>query len=108
MPALAHTPTGQAVLAHGGETLKGALAGGGIRQAAAAVPSAAARQALLAAYQVGFSATLNHLMLIGALVAFVGCVGSFALVRQRDFVPSHTTQPAPNPRDTSPSPAQAT
>ena len=30
--------------------------------------------------------TLNHLMIIGAIVAFVGVVGGFALVRQRDFV----------------------
>jgi hypothetical protein len=41
---------------------------------------------LLDAYQVGFSATLNHLMEIGAVVALVGAVCGFALVRQRDFV----------------------
>ena len=34
----------------------------------------------------GFSTTLNHLMDIGAVVAFVGAVCGFALVRQRDFV----------------------
>ena len=41
---------------------------------------------MLQAYHVGFSATLNHLMEIGAVVALVGAVCGFALVRQRDFV----------------------
>jgi hypothetical protein len=41
---------------------------------------------LLQAYHVGFSAALNHLMVIGAVVALVGSVCGFALVRQRDFV----------------------
>ena len=50
------------------------------------IPVPAARQALLSAYHVGFSTTLNHLMIIGAIVAFVGAVCGFALVRQRDFV----------------------
>ena len=48
----------------------------------------AARAALLLAYRVGFSATLNQLMVIAAVIAFIGAVGSFVLVRQRDFVPS--------------------
>jgi hypothetical protein len=51
-----------------------------------AIPLAAARQALLGAYKVGFSSTLNHLMFIGAVVALVGAVCGFALVHQRDFV----------------------
>ena len=50
------------------------------------IPTAAARQALLDAYKVGFSATLNHLMVIGAVVALVGAVCGFALVRQSDFI----------------------
>ena len=44
------------------------------------------RSALLHAYHVGFSTTLNHLMDIGAVVALVGAICGFALVRQRDFV----------------------
>jgi hypothetical protein len=47
----------------------------------------AARAALLHAYHIGFSTTLNHLMLIAAVVAFVGSLGGYALVRQSDFVP---------------------
>ena len=61
------------------------MAGGGVRQAAASFP-ASARNALLDAYHSGFSVTLNHLMVIGAVVAFAGAVSAFALVRQRDFI----------------------
>jgi EmrB/QacA subfamily drug resistance transporter len=84
--ALSRSAYGEDVLRHGGGRLSGALASGGVREAAGAIPIAGARQALLDAYRVGFSATLNHLMQISAVVAFVGLVGALALVRQRDFV----------------------
>jgi hypothetical protein len=41
---------------------------------------------LLHAYHIGFSSTLNHLMVIATIVALVGAVGGYVLVRQRDFV----------------------
>ncbi len=88
MTALSSSAAGQAVASHGGAALQGALAGGGVREAMTAIPSAASRAALLHAYRVGFSATLDHLMVIGAVIAFIGSIASFALVRQRDFVPS--------------------
>ena len=47
---------------------------------------ASVRNALLDAYHSGFSITLNHLMVIGAVVAFAGAVAAFALVRQSDFI----------------------
>jgi MFS family permease len=97
MDALAATPAGRAVAAHGGAALQGAIVSGGLHQAAAAIPSAAARQALLQAYRVGFAGSMNHLMVIGAVTAFVGAIGSIALVRQRDFVPSYTPSAAPTP-----------
>ena len=99
LAALSGSPAGQAVVAHGGAALQGALAGGGVREAMTAIPSAASRSALLQAYRVGFSATLDHLMVIGAVIAFIGSIGSFALVRQRDFVPSvaHGPEAAPAP-----------
>jgi len=87
--------TGQEVLTRGGAALKGALAGGGVRQVAASIPSASARAILLHAYRVGFASTLDHLMIIGVVVAAVGSVGAFALVRQRDFVPSYAAPAAP-------------
>ncbi len=93
--ALGGTPAGQAVLTHGGSAFKSALAGGGISQVMASIPSAPARNALLQAYRVAFSASLNHVMVIGAVIALIGSIGAFALVRQSDFVPS--VGPAPEP-----------
>jgi MFS family permease len=89
LAALNATPAGQAVVAHGGAALQGALVGGGVRDALPSIPSEASRQALLQAYRVGFSGTLNHLMVIGAVIAFAGSLAAFILVRQRDFVPSY-------------------
>ncbi len=97
--ALGSTPAGQAVMAHGGTALRGAILGGDVHQAAAAIPSTAARTALLDAYRVGFSSTLNTIMVIGAVIAFVGSIGAFVLVRQRDFIvsgpPAGATAPGP-------------
>jgi hypothetical protein len=76
------------VASHGGAALQGALVGGNVQAAITALPSEAARAVLLQAYRVGFSATLDRLMVIAAVIAFIGAVGSFILVRQRDFVPS--------------------
>jgi hypothetical protein len=90
------------VVSHGGAALQGALAGGGVREAVTSIPSAASRSALLQAYRVGFSGTLDRLMIIGAVIAFVGSIASFALVRQRDFVPSF----APSADGTAASPAE--
>ena len=84
--ALGKSAYGPEVLRRGGSQLQGALSAGEVRQVAAAIPVPGAREALLNAYHVGFSTTLNHLMDIGAVVAFVGAVCAFALVRQRDFV----------------------
>jgi Na+/melibiose symporter-like transporter len=82
---LRQSATGVQVLHRGGANLVAAMSSGEVRQAAAQVPSAP-RHALLHAYLIGFSSTLNHLMLIAAVVAAVGSVGGFILVRQRDFV----------------------
>ncbi|HEY0934033.1 MAG TPA: MFS transporter [Trebonia sp.] len=88
--ALNGSPAGQAVASHGGAALRGALVGGNVQAAVTALPSQAARAVLLQAYRVGFSATLDRLMIIGAVIAFIGAVASLTLIRQRDFVPSFT------------------
>jgi hypothetical protein len=62
------------------------MSAGEVHAAASRIPVASARTTLLNAYHVGFSATLNHLMIIATIVAMVGSVGGFGLVRQRDFV----------------------
>jgi hypothetical protein len=79
------TPAGRQVLARGGSELSAAVQSGSVRDAAAAVP-APARSVLLHAYRIGFSHTFNELMVIGAVIAFVGSVLTLVLVRQRDFV----------------------
>ncbi len=89
LAALSHSETGRLVLARGGSQLRAAITGGGVRAASSAIPLPAARQALLHAYQVGFTSTLDHLMIIATVIAAVGSVAAFALVRQRDFVVSH-------------------
>jgi EmrB/QacA subfamily drug resistance transporter len=82
---LAQTALGRGVIQRGGSGLTAAEAAGEVHQVAAKIPPAA-RSALLHAYHVGFSTTLNHLTIIGAVIAFVGSVSGFVLVRQRDFV----------------------
>jgi EmrB/QacA subfamily drug resistance transporter len=96
--ALAQSATGRIILARGGARLTAVIAGGDVRQAAATLPTEGARTTLIRAYQVGFTTTFNHLMDIALVIALVGAVGSFFLVRQRDFVPSYdldTTAGAP-------------
>jgi EmrB/QacA subfamily drug resistance transporter len=92
LDALHASPAGQTVAAQGDAGLRGALVGGGVRQEMNELPSVMARTALLHAYRVGFSTTLDHLMIIAAVIAFIGSVGSFSLVRQRDFVPSNPAE----------------
>jgi EmrB/QacA subfamily drug resistance transporter len=94
--ALASTASGRLVLAHGGTRLSAAIAGGGVREAAASIPGPA-RHALISAYQIGFTTTLNHLMAIAAVIAGIGAIGALALVRQRDFVPSYSPAPGGGP-----------
>jgi EmrB/QacA subfamily drug resistance transporter len=94
--ALNGSGAGRQVLAKGGSNLTQAITGGGVREASASLP-AAARQTLLHAYQQGFSATFNHLMIISTVIAAVGTVAAFALVRQRDFVVTHGPPPQGTP-----------
>jgi len=88
--ALRSTAVGQEVLTRGGDRLRAALTGGGVRQVAASIPSTTVRDALLRAYRTGFASTLDHLMIIGSVVALIGSICGYALVRQRDFVPSYS------------------
>jgi len=64
-----------------------------VREAAAAIPSATART-LLDAYRAAFSTTFDHLMMIGVVVAATGSICAYALVRERDFVPSYSPSEA--------------
>jgi EmrB/QacA subfamily drug resistance transporter len=84
--ALKQSDIGLVVLHRGGPQLNAALSAGEVHEVARHVPLASAREALMQAYHVGFSTTLNHLMELGAVVAFVGVLCALVLVRQRDFV----------------------
>ena len=85
--ALATTFPGLQVLAHGGG-VRAAISQGVVRQAVSTLPTAATRHALAGAYRSAFVNTFDHLMAISTVVAAAGALGSLALVRQRDFVPS--------------------
>jgi hypothetical protein len=86
---LSATSTGRLITSRGGSRLDLAITAGQVQTVARSsqLPHAA-RAALLDAYRVGFSATFNELMVIGGVVALVGAVLSYGLVRQRDFVAS--------------------
>jgi EmrB/QacA subfamily drug resistance transporter len=104
--ALTETATGRAILAHGGSHLSSAIAGGDIRAAASTYPAGLTRNTLIEAYRVGFTSTFNHLMEIALGIALVGAIGSFFLVRQRDFVSTAAPadQDGPPDRDAPPRP----
>ena len=86
---LSATSTGRLITSRGGSRLDLALTAGQVQTVARSsqLPHAAGA-ALLDAYRMGFSATFNELMVIGGVVALVGAVLSYGLVRQRDFVAS--------------------
>jgi EmrB/QacA subfamily drug resistance transporter len=91
--ALSSTSAGRAAVSAHGAQLSSAFSSGQVHSAAKSLPSAQG-DAILAAYRVGFSSTLDHLMIISAVVAFVGAVASLVLVRQKDFVSSAPTPAA--------------
>ncbi len=84
--------------------LNALLVSGGVRQVAGSLPGGA-RNALLHAYQVGFTGALTDILLIGALVAVVGAIFAAALVRARDFVVSQA--PAGGEGEAAPQPVGA-
>jgi EmrB/QacA subfamily drug resistance transporter len=92
--ALLSTAAGRQAAAAHHQALTSAFRSGDVHQAIASYP-AAQKLAVLNAYRTGFSSTLNHLMLISAVVAAVGALAAVALVRQQDFVPSHGPAQAP-------------
>jgi EmrB/QacA subfamily drug resistance transporter len=92
MTALQTTVAGRQVLALGGADLGQAVTGGAVRSVARSIPSNAARRALLQAYRGGFTATFDHLMVIASVIALLGSLGAFVLIRQRDFVPSYAAR----------------
>jgi EmrB/QacA subfamily drug resistance transporter len=87
--SLLSSPSGREVAAQHGAQLGPALSTGQVQNAVSSLSPGQAR-ALTTAYHVGFASSLDLLMVIGAVIALVGALGSFVLVRQRDFVPSYS------------------
>jgi EmrB/QacA subfamily drug resistance transporter len=75
-----------------------AVSSGGSRAAAAAGPPGQ-RVEVVHAAKVAFISGLNEILLIGAIIAFIGAALGFALVRSSDFVAApaeaEVTEPAP-------------
>jgi len=94
--ALSSTPAGRAAAAQHGQNLQTAFTSGQVRTTLPHLPAAQAH-AVLNAYHSAFATSLDHLLVVSAVVAFVGAVAGFALVRQRDFVPSVAPEPPPEP-----------
>jgi hypothetical protein len=75
------------------ERLSEAVNSGAVESAARAAPPAA-RDTLIAAAQRAFIDGLNEILIVAAVVAFVGAILAFTLVRRRDFVVQPGGQPA--------------
>ena len=78
--SLSHSP-----LAHASHRLADAISAGNAGQAMAHAP-AAARAHLGEVALRAFTGSLNDLLLVAAIVSFVGALLAFVLIRQRDFV----------------------
>ncbi len=90
-PALAGTPAaGRAT------DISHAVAAGGASQVVASVPPGQRAHAADAIHSA-FAATMNDILLVSVIVAFVGAILTLLLVRQRDFVTYGAPQPEAEP-----------
>ena len=88
------------------DQIAAAVTGGQVEAVAAAAP-AESRQQILDAATGAFVDSLNHIILIAAVIAFASALASFVLIRQKDFVvrggppagagDAGTTEQAPDP-----------
>src|SRR4051794_29338078 len=76
--------------------LSGAVASGGPRAIAHAVPPAHRAQAIDASRDA-FLAGLNPILLVGSAILLCGAIASSALIRSRDFYQRTAPQPSPQP-----------
>ena len=73
------------------------LESGEIHRVAAALPPPV-RAALVSSYRVGFTTAFTDILVISGVLACVGSVCAFLLVRQRDFVTPGHAPAAPDPQ----------
>jgi EmrB/QacA subfamily drug resistance transporter len=84
-----------ATLPHAKAGLADVVASGGSQAAARVVPPGARAQVAHASAQA-FTSALNEIMLVGAVIAFVGAILGFGLTRSSDFVAQRPeAEPAP-------------
>jgi EmrB/QacA subfamily drug resistance transporter len=70
-----------------------AVASGGVSAAQGAAPPGS-RAEIAADAKIAFAGALNDILLIGAVIAFIGAALAFVLVRERDFVVSPRAEAA--------------
>jgi EmrB/QacA subfamily drug resistance transporter len=73
----------------------GELVASGGSKAAAHVAPPGTRSQVVHGATVAFTSALNDIMLVGAVIAFVGAALGFALTRSEDFVPQGPVEAAP-------------
>jgi predicted MFS family arabinose efflux permease len=94
MAALARAGESASVLAATHGRLHETFALGGTSTLARTLPPGP-REALLHAFRIGFAGALNEILVISALIAVIGGLLGFALVRGSDFVAASELAPAP-------------
>ena len=90
-PKLAGTPA-----AGQGAEIARAVAAGGAQKVVAGIP-AAERAAASTAIHAAYASSMNDILLVAAIVAFIGAVLGLVLVRGSDFVTYGPPQPKPQP-----------
>jgi hypothetical protein len=80
---LAPKLAGTSVAGHAGQ-IAHAVAAGGAQGVIARVPRVDRAEAVIAVHGA-FAASLNEILLVGSIVAFVGAALAFAMIRGRDF-----------------------
>jgi EmrB/QacA subfamily drug resistance transporter len=97
LSSLSSSAGGRGVITAAHGHLNGALVSGGVSSFSKQLP-APARAVLEHSYRVGFTHALSTILMIGALIALIGSLFAFALVRAKDFVSSEqpaAAEPAP-------------
>jgi len=93
MSALARTGQAQAVIAGTHGQLEATFGSGSTAALARTLPPGQ-RDALVQAFRGGFTGAMNEILTIAAVLALLGAVAGFALVRSKDFVQSGAQAPA--------------
>ena len=88
------------------DQIAAAVTGGQVDAVAAQAPDGS-RQQILDAATNAFVDSLNHIILIAAVIAFASALFSFLLIRQQDFVVRGGPPPAPEGEQAAPEPVGA-